>query len=267
MHRPRRSQRLDDHRNPNDVGFELADHVARHSNAKVGFACFREVACSGCGPTTRPSAAWDARRANAALSWDRASRDAVTQRRSRSLGIRGDAQRSLGKGLKILTKTHSSLDTRPGLVQYDRAWMNNSPRNARLRLRPGKKGLELRLHELEATVMDVIWGKGLQSFAVSDVLAVLEKRREIAYTTVMTTVARLHSKGLLSRERDGRRYLYSPKLNRDQFLETTAREVIDGAVGQRGAIAMLAERVSEASSKELDDLEALIRRRRQELKR
>lgn len=113
--------------------------------------------------------------------------------------------------------------------------------------------------------MDVVWGKQLVSFAVSDVLAVLERRREIAYTTVMTTVSRLYDKGLLSRERDGKRYLYSPKMTREQFLESTAREVLKGAVGTPAAIAMLAERVSEATATELDELELLIRRRREEL--
>lgn len=133
------------------------------------------------------------------------------------------------------------------------------------RLRPGKKGLELRLHELEAAVMDVVWSKGLASFAVADVLAQLERTREIAYTTVMTTLARLHDKGLLRREREGKRYLYSVRLSREEFLESTAREVLDQAVGGPQALAMLAEKVSEASARELDELEALIRRRRREL--
>lgn len=133
------------------------------------------------------------------------------------------------------------------------------------RVRTGKKGLEVRLHELEAAIMDVVWSRRLTSFAVSDVLAVLEKQREIAYTTVMTTLVRLHDKGLLDRQRDGKRYLYSPKLTREQFLESTAREVLDGAVGGPRVMAMLAEKVSEASAGELDQLEAIIRRRREEL--
>ncbi len=133
------------------------------------------------------------------------------------------------------------------------------------RLRPGKKGLELRLHELEAAIMDVVWGRKLSSFAVSDILAVLEKQRDIAYTTIMTTVVRLHDKGLLDRRRDGKRYLYSPKLSREEFMESTARTVLDEALGGRQAIAMLAERVSEASARDLDELEALIRQRRKEL--
>lgn len=134
------------------------------------------------------------------------------------------------------------------------------------RLRPGKKGIELRLHELEAAIMDVVWTQKWSSFAVGDVLAILEKRRDIAYTTVMTTVARLHDKGLLDRERDGKRYLYSPKLTREEFLQSTAREVLDEAVSGHQAMAMLAEKVSEASAGELDELEALIQKRRGELK-
>lgn len=133
------------------------------------------------------------------------------------------------------------------------------------RLRPGKKGIELRLHDLEAAVMDVVWSKRLARFAVSEVVAVLEEQREIAYTTVMTTLARLHAKGLLERERDGKRYLYSALLSREAFLESTAREVLDRAVGGRGALAMLSEKVSHASASELDELEALIRSRRKEL--
>jgi predicted transcriptional regulator len=83
----------------------------------------------------------------------------------------------------------------------------------------------------------------------------------------MTTVVRLHEKGLLIRERDGRRYLYSPKLGREEFLEATARTVLDGAIDGHQAIAMLAEKVSEASAAELDRLEQLIQQRREELEK
>lgn len=133
------------------------------------------------------------------------------------------------------------------------------------KVRAGKKGLELRLHDLEAAIMDVVWRKGLSDFSVNDVLVVLEKQREIAYTTVMTTLSRLYDKGLLKRARDGKRYLYSTMFSREEFLEGTAREVLNGAVGGSRALAMLAEKVSEASVSDLDDLEALIRRRRREL--
>ncbi|MBZ0121530.1 MAG: BlaI/MecI/CopY family transcriptional regulator [Sandaracinaceae bacterium] len=134
-----------------------------------------------------------------------------------------------------------------------------------LRLRPGQRGVELRLHTLEAEIMNIVWSRRLDRFTVGDVLAVLEKRRNIAYTTVMTTLGRLHDKDVLARVKDGKRYLYSAKLTREAFLESTAREVLDGLGAREPALALLVEAVSEADTTTLDELEALIRRRRQEI--
>lgn len=135
------------------------------------------------------------------------------------------------------------------------------------RLRPGQRGVALRLHELEAEIMDIVWSRKLRRFPVSDVLAVLEKRREVAYTTVMTTVARLFEKGLLTRERDGKRYLYAPCGDREEFLQATAREVFEslGTPAGRESLALLVETVSSADSSALDELERLIQLRRKEL--
>jgi predicted transcriptional regulator len=135
------------------------------------------------------------------------------------------------------------------------------------RLRKGQTGIRTRLHDLEAEVMDVVWSRNLDRFSVSDVLRVLERRRDIAYTTVMTTLARLHDKGLLARQKDGKRYAYSPRMTREEFLQETAREVLDG-LGEMNApraLALLAQKVSEADHDELDELEQMIRQRRREL--
>lgn len=113
--------------------------------------------------------------------------------------------------------------------------------------------------------MDIVWSLRFETFTVNDVLQVLEQRREIAYTTVMTTLARLFEKGLLEREREGKRYVYSPRVSRQAFLESTAREVLKSSLDEPSALALLAEKVSEASALELDELEALIKRRRKEL--
>lgn len=135
------------------------------------------------------------------------------------------------------------------------------------RVRPGKRGVAIRLHDLEAEIMDVVWSRHFERFTVGDVLAVLEKRRDIAYTTVMTTVARLHQKRVLRRIRDGRRYLYSSRFTREEFLQSTAREVLLGlgAAAGRESFALLAESVSSAENDELDELERLIRMRRKEI--
>lgn len=137
----------------------------------------------------------------------------------------------------------------------------------RLRIRPEQEGTRVTLFDLEADIMDVIWSKGWARFSVGDVHAALGHEREIAYTTVMTTVSRLFDKGLLSRERVGRRYEYCAKLDREGFMRSMARSVIGSlpAIGREEAVSLLVERVSRADAAELDRLEALIRARRRAL--
>ena len=135
------------------------------------------------------------------------------------------------------------------------------------RIRPEQQGIRTALFDLEADIMEIVWARGWEQFSVGDVHRELEQTREIAYTTVMTTVSRLHDKELLSRRRDGRRYLYTPRMSRDAIARAMAREVLDclPEVGQREAVALLVERVQQADAGELDRLEALIRARREEL--
>ena len=134
-------------------------------------------------------------------------------------------------------------------------------------IRPDASGLRAALFDLEADIMEVVWGSGWEEFAVSDVHEVLASERNIAYTTVMTTVARLHDKELLERRKDGRRYLYSARLTRDEFLRAMTREVFDRlpAVSRDEAVSYLVDRLEEADLETLDRLEALILRRKQEL--
>lgn len=137
------------------------------------------------------------------------------------------------------------------------------------RIRKGQDGAAIRLHDLEAEVMDVVWSRGLREFAVSDVLETLERRRDIAYTTVMTTLVRLHEKGVLERRRDGKRYLYTPRYSREEFVQATVREVLEsiGSAAGRDVLALLVETASSADEATLDELERMIRRRRRELKK
>ncbi len=133
-----------------------------------------------------------------------------------------------------------------------------------LRIRPEQEGLRSSLFDLEAEIMELVWTEDWEEFAVSDVHKILEGRREVAYTTVMTTITRLYEKGLLKREKDGRRYLYRPAMPRTAFVEAMTREVLGSLppVGQEAAIAFLVERVANADEAELDRLEMLIREKR-----
>jgi predicted transcriptional regulator len=138
-----------------------------------------------------------------------------------------------------------------------------------IRIRPEKHGTRATLFDLEADIMEAVWSSDWSWFSVSQVRERLLEHRDIAYTTVMTTVARLFDKGLLRRRRDGRRYLYRTKYSREAFAQTMATEVLDSldANSQEAAIALLVDRVSRADVDELNRLEAMIEARRKELER
>lgn len=138
-----------------------------------------------------------------------------------------------------------------------------------IRIRPEQQGLRAALFDLEADIMETVWTKGWQEFTVADVHHELERHRTIAYTTVMTTVVRLHEKDLLNRVRDGRRYVYKPQMDRAEFTEAMARELLGSLsrLGHEQAMALLVDQVAESDADELKHLEALIRRRRKELEK
>jgi predicted transcriptional regulator len=57
--------------------------------------------------------------------------------------------------------------------------------------------------QLESAVMDVVWAQD-RPCLVREVRDQLSYGRPLAYTTVMTVLAILHSKGVLHREKYGR---------------------------------------------------------------
>jgi predicted transcriptional regulator len=77
--------------------------------------------------------------------------------------------------------------------------------------------------------MDRIWNRGENASAtVRDVYDELASERDIAYTTVMSTMDNLHTKGWLSRERSGKAYRYWPTLTREQHTARLMSEALDG---------------------------------------
>lgn len=85
------------------------------------------------------------------------------------------------------------------------------------------------LGPLETEVMEAVWDRG--DTTVRDVHAALERRRDIAYTTVMTTMGRLASKGLLARDTSGLAHRYRPTLTRDDYAKSMVHSVVDWLVG------------------------------------
>ncbi len=89
------------------------------------------------------------------------------------------------------------------------------------------------LGELESEIMEIIWRRQ-DATSVKDVAEILGKRRKIAYTTVMTIMARLVEKGVLVRHLRGASYLYKPKVTKEQFIARAVHGIFSSAVSTLG---------------------------------
>jgi predicted transcriptional regulator len=124
---------------------------------------------------------------------------------------------------------------------------------------PGLGGLERR-------AMQAIWRGGEQSVReVHEAFA-----GELAYTTLMTTLDRLFRKGLLTRRKQGRAYVYSARVTPGEFRQGAARGLLRHLLGQdresaRPVLSSIVESVSERDRELLDELEALVRAKRRAL--
>ncbi|MFL6286172.1 MAG: BlaI/MecI/CopY family transcriptional regulator [Pyrinomonadaceae bacterium] len=123
------------------------------------------------------------------------------------------------------------------------------------------------LGKLERSVMEEVWTRGRVS--VGEIHRSFGERT--AYTTWMTTLDRLYKKGLLLREKEGRAYLYSPRVTREEFERGVAEDVLGGLLernsggGAEPLLACIVEAVSEQDRSLLDELHRLVEEKRREL--
>jgi predicted transcriptional regulator len=92
------------------------------------------------------------------------------------------------------------------------------------------------LGPLETAVMERLWRR--RRATVRDIVDDLARTRSLAYTTVMTIMTRLHAKGLLLRDRDGKTYVYRPAFTRDEHRARLSRDLVRGLVDEFGDVAL-----------------------------
>lgn len=110
--------------------------------------------------------------------------------------------------------------------------------------------------------MELLWRESPRT--VNEVEEKLRKRREIAHTTVLTTLDRLHRKGFLLREKQGKAFVYSPRYSHEEFERVMVEEVLGALIGQfhAPAISAFVDLVGTDAGK-LDQLEEMIRAKRE----
>ncbi len=111
------------------------------------------------------------------------------------------------------------------------------------------------LGELQAEVMEGFWRR--RDATVRDIVDDLNRTRKLAYTTVLTLISRLWSRGFLTREPEGRGFRYRPAKTRDELLAELSDELIDRLFADFGevAVARLGERLEALDPKRRARLE------------
>ena len=117
-----------------------------------------------------------------------------------------------------------------------------------------------RLGDLERSVMEQLWDLAARGTRPRvPVSATCSRRspaeRGLAYTTVMTVLDRLSKKGLVTRERDGRAWRYTPAGTRESLTAETMRASLDDVTDRRAALLHF---LDGATPEEIDDLRAAL---------
>jgi predicted transcriptional regulator len=115
----------------------------------------------------------------------------------------------------------------------------------------------MQISEAESVVMAVLWKRN--PLSAEEVVASLSGQQDWQDATVKTLLNRLLNKGAISAEKDGRRYLYAPVLQRDAWVQGESESLLERMFG--GRVAPLVAHFSEQrklSRKDIADLRKLL---------
>ena len=111
--------------------------------------------------------------------------------------------------------------------------------------------------------MDVVWERG-----DSNVRDVTARLRSLAYTTIMTTMVRLHEKGLLDRSLNNRSFVYRPRIAKEIWEQMAIEHFLAWCRSRSLSADVLISWLVDAAGVEdeslLDDLERRIKAKREE---
>lgn len=108
------------------------------------------------------------------------------------------------------------------------------------------------LGPLESAVMELLWGTD-GPMSVRQVLGNL-RDRDLAYTTVATVLDNLHRKGWVERDRVGRVWFYSPRVQANEHAALLMREALASSTSPRATFLKFVDTISEEETALLREL-------------
>lgn len=118
----------------------------------------------------------------------------------------------------------------------------------------------IRITEAEWEVMDLVWSAS--PVAASDITRALGRKRQWALATVRTLLRRLVKKGAVEQQSEGKRYLYRPRLTKEECVRRESDSFLDRVLGRAPATTLL-HLVSKAdlSSEDIQELRRILRKK------
>lgn len=113
----------------------------------------------------------------------------------------------------------------------------------------------MQISDAESMVMDVLWQRS--PAAAEDVVAALAERQAWQEATIKTLLNRLLNKGAIRAVKDGRRYLYTPVLRREDWVLDESEGLLSRLFG--GRVAPLVAHFSEHRKLSAEDIAELRR--------
>lgn len=113
----------------------------------------------------------------------------------------------------------------------------------------------MRVSSAEGIVMEALWRK--HPLSAEDVVAQVAADQGWTEATVKTLLNRLLSKGAIAADKDGRRYLYRPVLQREDYVLEESASLIDRLFD--GRVSSLVTHFSEREKLSAEDIAELKR--------
>lgn len=81
----------------------------------------------------------------------------------------------------------------------------------------------INITEAEWEVMRTLWAK--ENITSGEIIKILQQKKQWSIATIKTLIGRLSSKGIISSEKDGRKFKYSARISEDESLESLSDEI------------------------------------------
>jgi predicted transcriptional regulator len=114
--------------------------------------------------------------------------------------------------------------------------------------------MDKRITDAELDVMEVLW-RAVEPLTAADIADRIDPERAWTLATVKTMLSRLAAKGAISYKVEGRRFLYSPAIERESYVGSESRRFVDRLFG--GRLSPLVARLAEEDSLDEEDIAAI----------